>query len=186
MILLLSKPPLDEAGVKRLHPTWRRIRRHELRSGAFARINREEPSLCFASTALPFLQCRRRHKTGLKAKPMYNRGKLNAHMFAAPQRDARTFSIAQLVPQSLCAEQQSRLTFFLKEEPALEMPEERDELLTCSGRNSICFTVPWGAAPITEARRQKPPTLIRAFFEPCFFHVARQPQQPVVQALKKI
>lgn len=186
MIFLLSKPPLDEAGVKRLHPTWRRIRRYELRPGAFARINRQDLGLCFASIALSVLQCSRRHKTGLKSKPMYNRGKLNSNLFAAPQRDACTFSVAQLVPQSLCAELQSRLISFLKEEPALEMPEERDALLTRSGRNSMWFTVTLGVAPLTEARRKKPPTLIRAFFEPCSFPVARQPQQPAVQALKKI
>jgi len=91
-----------------------------------------------------------------------------------------------LVPQSLCAEQQSRLIFFLKEKPAFEMPEERGALLTRFGLNSMWFTVTLGVAPLTEARRKKPPTLIRAFFEVCFFPVARQPQQPVVQALKKI
>lgn len=41
-------------------------------------------------------------------------------------------------------------------------------------------------APTEEAPHKKPLASVRAFHEPCFSRVARQPQQPAVQALKKI
>src|ERR1039458_1053437 len=114
MILLLFDPRLDEAGVKRLQPTWRRIRRHEQRSGAFASIDKQNRSLGFASTALPLLKSRRLHNTGLKSKRMDNRGKLNSHLRVAPQRDKYVFSEAKAVPQMLSRKQRSRVAFFLK------------------------------------------------------------------------
>ena len=169
-----------------MHPTLRRIRQRKLRSGSFARLNEKDFSLYLVFTAPPFLKRRRLRNPGLKFEPLHNLGKLNLHLLAAPQRDTCIFSEDKAVPQLGCPEQPSSAAFFLKEEPAVERPERHGELLTRSGPNSVCFRVTLGKAPVTEARRKKSLTLVPVFFEPCFFRVARQPQQPVVEALKKI
>ena len=169
-----------------MHPTLRRIRQHELRSGSFTRLNKRDFSLYLVFTASPFLKRRRLRNPGLKSEPLYNFGKLNLRLLAAPQRDTFIFSEDKAVPQLGCPEQPSSAAFFLKEQPAIERPERHGELLTRSGPNSVCFRVTIGKAPVTEARRKKPLTLVPVFFEPCFFRVARQPQQPVVEALEKI
>jgi hypothetical protein len=186
MILLLFVSTLGQAGVKRLHPTMRRIRRHKQCLRSFAPLNKIDFNLCFAFTALPFLKSRRLHNSGLKSKPMYNRGKLHSHLLAASQSGTCPFSLPQAVPQSVCSEPQSPGVIFLKEKQASEAPKVHRELSARSGRYSTCFIVTLGKAPIAQALGKKPLALVCVFDEPCFFRVARQPQQPVVQALKKI
>jgi len=83
------------------------------------------------------------------------------------------------------AESQLPRVTFLKEKPATKTPEAHRELSIASGRNSIYFTVLLGHAPVTEAFHKRPVAL-RAVHESGFSRVALQPQQPVVQALKKI
>ncbi len=186
MILLLFVSPMGQAGVKRLHPTLRRIRRHEQRSGPFAAINRRDFNLCFAFTALPFLNSRQLHNTGLTSKPMNTREKFNSHLHASQETDTCIFSEAQAGPQLFCAEQTSRAAIFLKEMQPSEVPEVHREWSTRPVRYTMCFTTTLGKAPIAQALRKRPFTIVCVFNEPCFIRVARQPQQPVVQALKKI
>jgi hypothetical protein len=186
MILLLSVSPFGQAGAKRLHPTLRRIRQHELRSGSFASLNKKDFNLYLVFTAPPFSKRRRLRTPGLKSEPMYNREKFNPRRLLASQRGSCTFSVAQSFPQSLCPELQSREAVFLSGKQASEKPEGHRELFTRSRRNSMYFTVSLGTAPDTEAFDKRPIALVCPLHKPCFSRVAPQPQQPVVQALKKI
>jgi len=186
MILLLSVSPVGQAGVKRLHLTLRRIRRYEPRSGSFALLNRQDLDLSSAFTALPFSKRRQLRNPGLKNKPMYNRGKFHSRLLAASRNGTCTSSLATAVSEFPHVKPQSPGTFFLKEIPVSETPQGHAELFTCFGRNSICFTVSSSPAPAAEALGKRPIAIVCAFPEPCFSRVARQPQQPVVQALKKI
>jgi hypothetical protein len=143
MILLLSVSLLGQAGVKRLHPTLRRIRRHEQRSGLFALINRQDLSFCFAFTVLPFLT-----SPGLTSKQMSTRGILNPR----PRATTRSVRCALRVRH-------------------------------CFSRNSRRNTGSWKPSPVA---KNKPLVSVRASHAPWSSRVRYQPQQPVVQALKKI
>jgi hypothetical protein len=186
MILLLSVSPLGQAGVNRLHPTLRRIRRHKQRLGSFAPLNKQVISLCFAFIALPFSERRRLRNPGLKSEPMYNWGKLTSHLLAAAQSGGCAFSSATAVSQVRRAETQSPRASFLNDKPTYEKRLGNREWRTRSGRNSICFIVSLGTGPVPEALDRRPIALIYAFHETCFSRVARQPQQPVVEALETI
>ena len=184
---MLFVSPMGQAGVKRLHPTLRRIRRHEQRSGPFAPIdNRRYFNHCFAFVALPFLNRRQLHNTGLTIEPMNNWGKLNPHLHASPETVTCIFWEAQASPRLFCAKRPSHMAIFLKEKQPSAAPEVRGGLSSRSGRYTTCFTATSGKAPIIQALRKRPFTIVCVFNEPCFIRVARQPQQPVVQALKKI
>jgi hypothetical protein len=178
MILLLSLPLLGQAGVKRLHPTLRRIRRHDQRSVSFAPLNNQVLCHYFAFTAPPFSIRRRLRNQGRKSEPMYNHGNLSSHPPAALQSGTCTFSLATSVFELPVAEPQSPGTFILKEKPTCEALAGNRELRTRSGRDSVFFCVSLDRAPVAEACRKKPLLVIRVFLEPCFFCVARQPQQP--------
>jgi len=186
MILLLSDPPLDEAGAKRLHPTRRRIRRQTRRTLFFAPLNRDELSPIPVLAALPFSKRRRLRIPGLKSEPMYNRGKLSSFLFAASRSGMCTFSLATAVSGFPHAKPQTPSTFFLKEKPTCEAWAGNRELQIRSGRNSVSIAVSLGTASAAEAHRKKPLTPVRVPNEACSYRVARQPQQPVVQALKRI
>ncbi len=186
MILLLSVSCLGQAGVKRLHSNFRRIRWHELRSGYFASLNKKDISIYFAFTALPFSKRGRPSIPGLKSKSMYNERKLIPLMPAAAQSGMHVFSLATAVPEIPSDKPQSRGAFFLKKMPTREVPAGNLGLRTRFGRNSMCFAASLVAAPVAEAPRTKPLPSVLAPHEPCFIYVALQPQQPVVQALKKI
>ena len=186
MILLLSVPRLGQAGVKRLHSTFRRIRLYELRSGYFASLNKKDFSIYFFFTALPFSRRRQLRIPGLKSKPMYNERKLIPQMPAAAQSGAHTFSLATAVSETPPAKPQSPGAFLLNEMPTPEAPAWNQELRTRFGRNSMGFARSLGTAPVAEVPRAKPLPTVLAPDEPCLICVARQPQQPVVQALKKI
>lgn len=168
-----------------MHPTIRRIRRHEQRSGFFAPRDRRDLRPFLFSIALPFSKSRRLLTPGLKSKPMYNKGKLDPRPLAASQSYIPFFLAATAYPHALCTGLQSPAAIFLREKPAFETPEVRRELLTRSGRSSTNFTLPLGNVRVTEALYQRPQAH-RAPHEPCFSRFARQPQQPVVQALRKI
>jgi hypothetical protein len=184
MIHLPFVSPMGQAGVKRLHPTRRRIRLHKQRSGLCTLLNKTD--LTFDFTAIPFSKCRRLHIPGLKIQRMYNRGKLHLHLLAASQSGTCTFSVAQAFPQSFCSESPTPRAHFPKEKQADEASPRNRALQTRTKRNSLHFAVSLGTAPVTPALRKKLLTLASVFHEPCFSRVARQPQQPVVQALKKI
>lgn len=186
MIHLLSDPRLDKAGVKRLHPTWRRIRRHTRRTVSFAPLNSEGPSLYLVSAVLPFSKRGRLRIPGLKSERMYNREKFTSLLPAASQSGSRTFSPATAVFKLTHAKPQTPGIFLLKEKQKCGAPAGDRKLRTRPGRNLMCFAVSLGMAPAAEARCKKPLTPIGVPHEFCFFRVARQPQQPVVQALKKI
>ena len=186
MILLLSVSCLGQAGVKRLHSNSRRIRWHGLRSGYFASLHKKDFTIYFFFTALPFSKRRRLRIPGLKSEPMYNERKLIPQMPAAAQTGMHTFSLTTAVSETPPAKPQSPGAFSLKEMPTYEVPAENHELRTRFRRNSMCFAVSLVAASVAEAPGTKPLPSVLAPHEPCFIHVARQPQQPVVQALKKI
>jgi len=186
MILLLSVSPLGQTGMKRLHPTWRRIRRHELRSGCFASLNKRDFDLYLVFTAPPFSKRRRLRNPGLKTEPMYPRGEFISHQLAAAQKRKGSLSVATAVSEFPNVEPQSPRTFVLKEKPTSQAPAGFREWRTPSGRNSVYFTAILDAEPVAEAFDKRPIALVCALNEPCFSGVARQPQQPVVQALKAI
>jgi hypothetical protein len=186
MILLLSVSPLGQAGVKRLHPRFGRIRRQKTRSGSFAPLNKQDLSLSIAFTAFPHLKSGQPRLTGLKFKPMYNRGKLHPNLLAASQGGTCTFSVETKFPQSLCPELQSRCVVFVKDKQTSEMPEGDRVPWARSGRSFGFSAVSLRTVPAAVFLRKRLLAKIRTLNDPCFSLVARQPQQPVVQAPKKI
>lgn len=148
-MLLLSVSPLGQAGVKRLHPNLRRIRRHEVCSGAFASLNRNDydPYSVFLSPA--FLKRRQLRNPGLPSEPMHLREKFNSHRLAASRGGM------------------------------------------CAVSTAVSFTEAPKAGPLCATTFEKvidhgPAPHFFAVPELCFSHVARQPQEPVVQAHKKV
>jgi hypothetical protein len=117
---------------------------------------------------------------------MYNRGKLSSLLPAAPQSGMCTFSPATAVFEFPHAKPQMHGAFFLKEKPTCEARAGNRELRIRCGRSPMSIAVSSGTLPAAEAHRKKPLTSVPDFHASCFFRVARQPQQPVVQALTKI
>ena len=165
MIHLLSVPRLGQAGVKRLHPTLSRIRLRKYCLGSCALLDRSEFILCLVFTAPPSTTSRRLRNRGLKLKPMHPRGKRHLHPLIAAQRVKCAFSAAESAPQSFSPDQ--RLF--------------RD----ISERNTERFEVSISGALAPEFLEK---TLVstRALPEPCLSRVARQLQQPAVEALTKV
>jgi hypothetical protein len=186
MILLLSLSPLGQAGAKRLHPTLRRIRQHELRSGAFASLNKNDFNLYLVFTAPPFSKRRRLRTSCLKSKPMDHRGNFNSQQLAAARKGKCAVSTATAVYEFPNAEPQSPCSFVFKERSTSEAPARNREWWIHCERNSIYFTGTLGTEPIPEVFDERPIEPVFALHEPRFSRVARQPREPVLQALKKI
>ena len=165
MIHLLSVPRLGQAGVKRLHPTLSRIRLRKYCLGSCALLNRSEFTLCLVFTAPHFSKSRQLHNRGLKLKPMHHRGKRHLYPLIADQRVKCAFSAPESAPQSLSP--------------------DRRLFRDISERNTERVAVSTSAALAAEFL-QKTLVSTLALHELCFSRVARQLQQPAVEALTKV
>ena len=176
MILLRTVPPLGQAGVKRLHPTWRRIRRHKQRREPLALLNKQDFSLSFDFTALPFLKSRRLHDPGLSFKPMFAWGICNPHLIATERSGTCAFPVATATSQSLHLEPQLPVGFLTRKKLHREMLATARKSWNRSGCSSRFLAVPLSSPTVPNTLCGKSLAHVRALHAPSFFHVARQPQ----------